>query len=93
MGIDPLKHFVQELTDALGHVGVFCCDAHGGDVIGIKWRPQAFLAAPFSTDLAHAAMPLGAGGQPSLCVPDIFSTLSEIDCLGEGLVEDIVLCC
>lgn len=93
VGLDPLKNFVDVLTGSLGHVAVFCCDALGGDTIGIKWRPQAFLPAAFSADVAHVAMPLAASGQPSVCVPDILAILSEVHALGEGLMQDIILCC
>ena len=76
---------------SLGHLAVFCCDAHGGDAIGIKWRPLAFQPAPFRVATAHTSM-LVPGSARGLCIPSLPAVLEEILQLSAGMVADIMLC-
>ena len=47
VGLDPLGPLAARLEAQFGHLALFCVDLEGGTpVLGIKWRPAAFLPHP-----------------------------------------------
>ena len=92
VGFDALQQLMVALESVLGHVAVFCCDCYGGEVIGVKWRPQAFLAAPFRVATAHTSILLEVSNARGVCVPDMCAILEEIVDIGKGMVADVMIC-
>lgn len=45
---DPVQMYLQELRDSFGHLAVFLHDTYGGDLIGVKWRPDVFKPTTFT---------------------------------------------
>ncbi|KAK9814240.1 hypothetical protein WJX72_002757 [[Myrmecia] bisecta] len=102
VSFDPVASYVQQLEARYGHLAVFCTDAVGGPMIGVKWDARAFVPAPMRLISAHAAMPLVLAAQPSLqngkrpspgilTVPNTAAVLAEMQDLGAGLVARIRL--
>ncbi len=59
IGFDPLDPFLAALEERFGHLATFCADPLGGTpVIGVKWRPEAFMAQKLRVAAAHATMEL-----------------------------------
>ena len=40
VGFDPVSIFVDLLQQRFGHLGLFCADLDGGELIAVKWHPQ-----------------------------------------------------
>uniref|UniRef100_A0A8C8S5Z8 Nucleolar protein 6 n=1 Tax=Pelusios castaneus TaxID=367368 RepID=A0A8C8S5Z8_9SAUR len=47
VGYDPVQYFLQELREAFGDLALFFYDSHGGEVIGVLWKPSSFEPQPF----------------------------------------------
>ena len=92
VGFDAVGQFLVALQERLGHCAIFCADALGGDVIGIKWKPHAFAPAPFRVATAHSSMPCGTSGE-DVHVLDTVAVLRDVMQIGQGLVADIFLTC
>lgn len=43
VGFSPVRRFVDLLERRFGHLGLFCVDFDGGEIIAIKWRPAVSL--------------------------------------------------
>ena len=93
VGFDPLQQLHTDLTERLGHCAIFCMDALGGEVVGMKWRPQAWLPRPFQVATAHTSAACTSAAKPGLHATDVAAVLSEIVEIGSGLVQDVLLCC
>ncbi len=102
VGFDPVARLLAELQASYGSLAMFCSDSYGGRLVGVKWRPDAFLPQPLRLNTAHTALPCvltrgeqqggeGGKGQQQLCVPNVFAVLAEMRDLGEGLVDDVVM--
>uniref|UniRef100_A0A8C4WRC8 Nucleolar protein 6 n=1 Tax=Eptatretus burgeri TaxID=7764 RepID=A0A8C4WRC8_EPTBU len=48
---DPVEQYLKELRAAFDDFALFFHDPHGGDVIGVLWKPQAFLSFPFKVQI------------------------------------------
>ena len=92
VGFEPLSALLQELDARLGHCALFCVDELGGSVLGVKWKPKAWLPAPFRVATAHTSAPCVAGAAAGLFVTDVVAVVREILQVGEGMVADVVLC-
>ena len=63
-----MAHYVGLLEARFGHLAIFCADYYGGALLGVKWRPAAFLPRPrraaAAAATAHTALEcrLSAGG-------------------------------
>ncbi|GLI63249.1 hypothetical protein VaNZ11_006146 [Volvox africanus] len=102
IGFDPVGRLISELSIHFGHLAMFCVDGLGGRLVGVRWRPDAFLPQPLRLSSAHTALPLlltdaavtGDGADSAkkrgmgLCVPNVFAVLQESKEMGLGLVED-----
>jgi hypothetical protein len=94
VGFDPVRRYVALLEARYGHLAAFCADFHGGPVVGLRWRPSAFVAQPVRVATAHVMLGLAAtgGGAPDargLAVPNVALALAEMVELGQGLVEEV----
>lgn len=93
VGFEPLRQLHADLHARLGHCALFCFDALGGEVVGVKWRPHAWLPQPFQVATAHTHAPSASAAQAGTCVPDAAAVLAEMVEVGSGLVQDVLLCC
>ena len=60
VGFDPVKCYMDMLTERYGHLAVFCCDSAAGfGAVGVKWRPEAFLPQQLRPALAHGFLEIG----------------------------------
>jgi U3 small nucleolar RNA-associated protein 22 len=113
VGFDPVKRYVDMLTERYGHLGVFCCDsASGFGAVGVKWRPEAFLPQQLHPAVAHGVIEIGLTGAVvlrdgatktgsssraargsivGLVVPNIPQVLMEMQLMGLGLVQEVLL--
>jgi U3 small nucleolar RNA-associated protein 22 len=95
VGFDPALRLVEELRGRYGHVAEFCLGGALERLVGIKWRPQAFVPGPLRVPTAHCMLPRvvagEGGGVGNGAIVDSSSVLSELMDIGEGLVSDIVL--
>jgi Nrap protein domain 6 len=95
VNVDPVGALMEQLEQRLGHCAVFHADAWGGTVIGIKWRPNAFVPGPLRVAIAHTQVPVPAADADSRetqYVVDEAAVIQEILHCGEGMVEDAILC-
>lgn len=94
VGIDPLAYLLESLEQHLGHCCVFTADQWGGNVIGIKWKPKAFVPGPLRVPIAHTLVLLSEqeheNGEAQYVV-DKAVVLQEVMHCGEGIVEDAVI--
>lgn len=91
VGFDPLARLLGALEGRFGHLAAFCADAHGLPAVGVRWRPEAFAPAPLRVGVAHATL-VSAGGGGGLVVPHTAQVVAEMQQMGAGLVEAVVLC-
>ncbi|CAG9460237.1 unnamed protein product [Pedinophyceae sp. YPF-701] len=96
IGFYPQRTLVGLLQHRLGHLATFGADFLGGSrVVGVSWRPEAFVPAPVDPARAHACVPLVSGGggesRELLVVPDAAAALAEAASIGEGLIERIAV--
>lgn len=95
VGVDPVAHLLERLEQHLGHCGIFTADEWGGSVIGVKWKPKAFVPGPMRVPIAHTLSPVPEqetenGGDVQYVV-DKAVVLQEVIHCGEGMVDDAVL--
>jgi len=96
VNFDPAQLYLKELKDAFSDIALFFHDFYGGDLIGIVWKPQSFVSAPFKVLHAQCKMPVinpqttekSKQGQ-TLVIPNISAILSDFQTIGEGLVRKI----
>ena len=98
VGLDPGAAFVAALRTRFGALAEFFRNTRGGTVVGVCWRPGAFLVA----DEADGGAP-GAAGLPRVSwecptsgrrrgVPDAAAVLADMAALGAGLAAAPGLC-
>lgn len=94
VGIDPIADLLQRLEEHLGHCCIFTADQWGGNVIGIKWKPKAFMPGPLRVPIAHTLCPVSAedskNGEVQYVVHKA-TVLQEVIHRGPGIVDDAVL--
>lgn len=95
VGVDPVANLLERLEQHLGHCGIFTADEWGGSVIGVKWKPKAFVPGPMRVPIAHTLSPVPEqetenGGDVQYVV-DKAVVLQEVIHCGEGMVDDAVL--
>ncbi|XP_061469328.1 nucleolar protein 6 isoform X2 [Rhineura floridana] len=83
---DPVQFYLQELQEAFSGLALFFYDKHGGEVIGVLWKPTAFEAQPFKALNMKGRMVSVLGTEP-LTVPNVEAILEDFKILGEGLVK------
>ncbi|XP_048360666.1 nucleolar protein 6 [Sphaerodactylus townsendi] len=85
---DPAQLYLQELREAFGDLALFFYDKHGGEVIGVLWKPSSFAPQPFKASTMRGRMMLMSSSE-SLMVPNVTAILEDFEVLGEGLVKAV----
>ncbi|OCT56411.1 hypothetical protein XELAEV_18000142mg [Xenopus laevis] len=88
VGYDPIQLFLQELREAYGEFALFFHDLHGGDVIGVLWKPSSFEPQPFKTTNVKGRQMDGKSDK-ALLVPNAEAFVEDLEILGEGLVSGV----
>ncbi|KAI8376051.1 Nrap protein [Radiomyces spectabilis] len=98
---DPVSEFVKELELLYGDIMMVFYNKYGGHTIAIVWEPAATLARPWRVISDFNTVPVdmrttgvlkpakGATEVSKLAVPNFAAILSEIERLGDGLVDSI----
>uniref|UniRef100_A0A4W3I5E7 Nucleolar protein 6 n=1 Tax=Callorhinchus milii TaxID=7868 RepID=A0A4W3I5E7_CALMI len=85
---EPVRFYLQELREAFGEMALFFYDPHGGSMIGVLFKPQAFIPQPFKTSHINAKR-LEKKGNELEMVPNVEAILDDFEVLGDGLVKSI----
>ncbi|XP_048219541.1 nucleolar protein 6 [Perognathus longimembris pacificus] len=88
LGYDPPQLYLAQLRAAFGDLALFFYDQHGGQVIGVLWRPASFQPQPFKVSSTKGCMVVSQGGQ-LMTVPNMEAILEDFAVLGEGLVQSV----
>jgi Nrap protein domain 6 len=95
VGIDPIANLMERLEQHLGHCCIFTADQWGGSVIGIKWKPKAFVPGPLRVPIAHTLAPVPEQDEKNegelQYVVDKAVVLQEVIHCGEGIIDDTIL--
>uniref|UniRef100_K3WBL1 Nucleolar protein 6 n=1 Tax=Globisporangium ultimum (strain ATCC 200006 / CBS 805.95 / DAOM BR144) TaxID=431595 RepID=K3WBL1_GLOUD len=105
VGFDPVQQLLEDLTARFGHLALFFINDVERSAILLTWKPQAFLPTKFRAIASNCLVTLPkahdeddatttdgeAAGSRSYAVPNVFEVLSEIQRMGEGMVESIAL--
>jgi len=88
---DPLGSYVRELEDRLKDFALFFYDPYGL-VIGVLWKPAVFLPSKFKLKNCVNTIPISDFKNDLIgTLPNIFSIISDMKSIGEGLVSKIEL--
>lgn len=85
---DPVQRYLLELKSAFGEFALFFYDAHGGNLVGVLWKPQAFAPQPFKTSHVNARM-LETRENGLQIIPNVEAIIEDFEILGAGLVKSI----
>ncbi|XP_033020116.1 nucleolar protein 6 [Lacerta agilis] len=85
---DPAQIYLRELQEAFGDLAMFFYDKHGGEVMGVLWKPSAFEPQPFKA-LSMKGRMISALTPEPLTVPNVEAILEDFKILGEGLVKSV----
>lgn len=88
LGYDPPQLYVAQLREAFGDLALFFYDQHGGEVIGVLWKPTSFQPQPFKASSTKGRMMVSQGGE-LVMVPNVEAILEDFAILGEGLVQAV----
>lgn len=88
LGYDPPQLYLAQLREAFGDLALFFYDQHGGEVIGVLWKPTSFQPQPFKASSAKGHMMVSQGGE-LVMVPNVEAILEDFAILGEGLVQAV----
>ncbi|XP_066470854.1 nucleolar protein 6 [Tiliqua scincoides] len=85
---DPVQLYLRELQEAFSDFALFFYDKHGGEVIGVLWKPSSFEPQPFKVSSMRGRMMSVLSSEP-LTVPNVEAILEDFEILGEGLVRSV----
>ncbi|XP_044943841.1 nucleolar protein 6 isoform X1 [Mustela putorius furo] len=88
LGYDPPQLYLAQLREAFGDLALFFYDQHGGEVIGVLWKPSSFQPQPFKASNVKGRMVTSRGGE-LVMVPNVEAILEDWAILGEGLVQAV----
>uniref|UniRef100_G3SVB9 Nucleolar protein 6 n=1 Tax=Loxodonta africana TaxID=9785 RepID=G3SVB9_LOXAF len=88
LGYDPPQFYLAQLREAFGDLALFFYDQHGGQVIGVLWKPTSFQPQPFKASSTKGRMVVSQGGE-LVMVPNVEAILEDFAILGEGLVQNV----
>ncbi|KAF3821317.1 hypothetical protein GH733_011470 [Mirounga leonina] len=88
LGYDPPQLYLAQLREAFGDLALFFYDQHGGEVIGVLWKPSSFQPQPFKASNTKGRMVMSQGGE-LVMVPNVEAILEDLAVLGEGLVQAV----
>uniref|UniRef100_A0A8C3SMZ3 Nucleolar protein 6 n=1 Tax=Chelydra serpentina TaxID=8475 RepID=A0A8C3SMZ3_CHESE len=89
VGYDPVQCYLQELREAFGDLALFFYDSHGGEVIGVLWKPSSFEPQPFKASNMKGRMMASLSREELVTVPNVEAILEDFEILGEGLVRSV----
>ncbi|KAM9096445.1 nucleolar protein 6 [Sarcophilus harrisii] len=85
---DPPSLYLDQLRKAFGDLALFFYDQHGGEVIGVLWRPDSFQPQPFKATSVQGRMVVSQRGD-LVTVPNVEAILEDFAILGKGLVQTV----
>ncbi|XP_004428412.1 PREDICTED: nucleolar protein 6 [Ceratotherium simum simum] len=88
LGYDPPQLYLAQLREAFGDLALFFYDQHGGEVIGVLWKPSSFQPQPFKASNTKGRMVVSQVGE-LMMVPNVEAILEDFAILGEGLVQAV----
>ncbi|XP_045696803.1 nucleolar protein 6 [Phyllostomus hastatus] len=88
LGFDPPQLYLAQLREAFRDLALFFYDQHGGEVIGVLWKPTSFQPHPFKASNTKGRMVVSQGGELAM-VPNVEAILEDFAILGEGLVRAV----
>ncbi|XP_062938420.1 nucleolar protein 6 isoform X3 [Cynocephalus volans] len=88
LGYDPPQLYLAQLREAFGDLALFFYDQHGGEVIGVLWKPTSFQPQPFKASSTKGHMVVSQGGE-LVMMPNVEAILEDFAMLGEGLVQAV----
>ncbi|XP_036597850.1 nucleolar protein 6 [Trichosurus vulpecula] len=88
LSYDPPSLYLSQLRKAFGDLALFFYDQHGGEVIGVLWRPNSFQPQPFKATSVQGGMVVSHSGHP-MTVPNVEAILEDFAILGKGLVQTV----
>lgn len=88
LAFDPPQLYLAQLREAFGDLALFFYDQHGGEVIGVLWKPTSFQPHPFKASNTKGRMVVSQGGELAM-VPNVEAILEDFAILGEGLVRAV----
>lgn len=101
VGFDPIGDLVSELRRRFGHLAVFFSPGAAGasGIIGLVWRPSAFVPRPYNVNRSRHMMVVGDGegdGQVqgrggALMTTNVLEVLAEMKALGGDMFEGVHL--
>lgn len=97
VGFDPIGDLVSELRRRFGHLAVFFSPGSAGasGIIGLVWRPTAFVPRPNNVNRSQHMMVVGGegargGGEgATMSVLNVLEVLSEMKVLGGDMIEAV----
>ncbi|MDP2438623.1 MAG: hypothetical protein Q8P67_23010, partial [archaeon] len=87
VGFDAPAHFLSLLKQRYGKFAMFFVDGHRQSIIGLVWKPKAFMPKTFHPAGSQLMMPIDTLG---LLLPNIIEIISEINLLGSGLIKKLI---
>ncbi|XP_072815347.1 nucleolar protein 6 isoform X2 [Vicugna pacos] len=88
LGYDPPQLYLAQLREAFGDLALFFYDQHGGEVIGVLWKPTSFQPQPLKASNTKGRMVVSRGGE-LVMVPNVEAILEDFAVLGDGLVQAV----
>ncbi|XP_071514441.1 nucleolar protein 6 isoform X1 [Panulirus ornatus] len=85
---DAAQLYLRELRHAFNHLALFFHDEHGGNIIGVVWKPQALV--PQEVKVGNMEGQQLVGVKEVKQVANVGAILSDFDTIGAGLVHSIV---
>lgn len=103
VGFDPIGDLVSELRRRFGHLAVFFSPGAAGSsgIIGLVWRPSAFVPRPYNVNRSRHMMVVGddegegegqgqgAGRGGALMSTNVLEVLAEMKTLGGDMFEGV----
>nr|XP_017509913.2 nucleolar protein 6 isoform X2 [Manis javanica] len=88
LSYDPPQLYLAQLREAFRDLALFFYDQHGGEVIGVLWKPTSFQPQPFKASTTKGHVMVSQGGE-LVMVPNVEAILEDFVILGEGLVQAV----
>ncbi|XP_072453080.1 nucleolar protein 6 isoform X2 [Notamacropus eugenii] len=88
LSYDPPSLYLSQLRKTFGDLALFFYDLHGGEVIGVLWRPDSFQPQPFKATSVQGRMVVSQSGD-LMTVPNVEAILEDFAILGKGLVQTV----
>lgn len=101
VGFDPIGDLVSELRRRFGHLAVFFSPGPAGasGMIGLIWRPSAFVPRPYNVNRSRHMMVVadsegegqGKGRGGALMTTNVLEVLAEMKALGGDMFGGVHL--